>query len=396
MIWENATIEQTCDILDKLRKPITKSKRVAGPYPYYGATGVLDHVEGYLFNEPLVLVGEDGAKWGVGDKTAFPIEGKTWVNNHAHVLRPKRNMLIDKWLLYYIEATDLSPFITGLTVPKLNQQKLKTISFPLPSLPEQKRIVAILDEAFAGIDKAIGNTEKNLAFARELFESYLNTIFTRKGEGWDSDELVNLVKDDCSLSYGIVQPGQEYTGGLPVVRPTDLGKRVITTEGLKLIDPLKAQSYQRTTLHGNDLLLCVRGSTGDVSFAANELKGANVTRGIVPIRFDDKKILQEFGYYAFIAKPVRDQIEAGTYGAALMQINIRDVKKIKFNYPSLNEQKVFLEKLRQGQLWSEKLSLVYKQKLTSLNELKQSLLQKAFSGELTAETADEVQTEAVA
>ena len=294
MIWENATIEQTCDILDKLRKPITKSKRVAGPYPYYGATGVLDHVEGYLFNEPLVLVGEDGAKWGVGDKTAFPIEGKTWVNNHAHVLRPKRNMLIDKWLLYYIEATDLSPFITGLTVPKLNQQKLKTISFPLPSLPEQKRIVAILDEAFAGIDKAIGNTEKNLAFARELFESYLNTIFTRKGEGWDSDELVNLVKDDCSLSYGIVQPGQEYTGGLPVVRPTDLGKRVITTEGLKLIDPLKAQSYQRTTLHGNDLLLCVRGSTGDVSFAANELKGANVTRGIVPIRFDDKKILQEF------------------------------------------------------------------------------------------------------
>tara|TARA_Y100000034_G_scaffold108513_2_gene138928 strand:+ start:1596 stop:2786 length:1191 start_codon:yes stop_codon:yes gene_type:complete len=396
VIWENATIEQTCDILDKLRKPITKSKRVAGPYPYYGATGVLDHVEGYLFNEPLVLVGEDGAKWGVGDKTAFPIEGKTWVNNHAHVLRPKRNMLIDKWLLYYIEATDLSPFITGLTVPKLNQQKLKTISFPLPSLPEQKRIVAILDEAFAGIDKAIGNTEKNLAFARELFESYLNTIFTRKGEGWDSDELVNLVKDDCSLSYGIVQPGQEYTGGLPVVRPTDLGKRVITTEGLKLIDPLKAQSYQRTTLHGNDLLLCVRGSTGDVSFAANELKGANVTRGIVPIRFDDKKILQEFGYYAFIAKPVRDQIEAGTYGAALMQINIRDVKKIKFNYPSLNEQKVFLEKLRQGQLWSEKLSLVYKQKLTSLNELKQSLLQKAFSGELTAETADEVQTEAVA
>jgi type I restriction enzyme, S subunit len=213
-MWEKATIEDTCDILDKLRKPITKSKRIEGPYPYYGATGVLSYVEGYLFDEPLVLVGEDGAKWDVGDKTAFAIDGKVWVNNHAHVLRPKRDKLLDNWLIYFIEAIDLAPYITGLTVPKLNQAKLKTINFPLPPLDEQKRIVAILDEAFAGIDQAIANTKKNIQNAKELFESYLNNIFTQKGEGWSERKLVDV----CTLQRGFDLPKRlRIAGSYPLI-----------------------------------------------------------------------------------------------------------------------------------------------------------------------------------
>ncbi len=92
------------DILDRFRKPITKKDRNTGPYPYYGATGVLDHVSGYLFDEPLVLIGEDGAKWEAGANTAFVIEGKTWVNNHAHVVRPHRDCVLDDWLIYYLNG----------------------------------------------------------------------------------------------------------------------------------------------------------------------------------------------------------------------------------------------------------------------------------------------------
>lgn len=142
------------EILDSRRKPITKHDREPGPYPYYGATGVLDYVKDYLFDEPLVLVGEDGAKWGVGDKTAFAISGKTWVNNHAHVLRPKRDLLLDTYLIEMLNEMDLSPYITGVTVPKLNQEKLRSIEIPLPPLAVQQEIVAEIESYQKVIDGA--------------------------------------------------------------------------------------------------------------------------------------------------------------------------------------------------------------------------------------------------
>ncbi|HBN8607966.1 TPA: restriction endonuclease subunit S, partial [Pseudomonas aeruginosa] len=95
--WKTAALGDLCDILDSKRKPITKRDRKPGEYPYYGATGIQDFVEGFLFDEPLVLVGEDGAKWASGENTAFAIDGRCWVNNHAHVLRPNRSILNDNW-----------------------------------------------------------------------------------------------------------------------------------------------------------------------------------------------------------------------------------------------------------------------------------------------------------
>ena len=143
--YPHVELGEVVDILDSLRRPITKSDRKPGPYPYYGATGVLDHVEGFLFDEPLVLVGEDGAKWGAGENSAFPVEGKVWVNNHAHVLRPKRDRLLDRFLIEILNEADLMPFITGVTVPKLNQEKLRSIQIPLPPLEVQKEIVAEIE-----------------------------------------------------------------------------------------------------------------------------------------------------------------------------------------------------------------------------------------------------------
>src|SRR5690606_28563823 len=135
------------------------------------------YVDNFLFDEKLVLIGEDGAKWASGDNTAFIAEGKYWVNNHAHVIRPHRNLLLDEWLIFFLNFSDLTPFISGMTVPKLNQEKMRSIPIPLPPLPEQQRIVSILDEAFAAIAKAKANAEQNLKNAKELFESYLKGAF---------------------------------------------------------------------------------------------------------------------------------------------------------------------------------------------------------------------------
>lgn len=295
-----------------------------------------------------------------------------------------RDGLEHKYLYYFLLCSVelLNELGTGATFKELSAGKLKSVVIPVPSVEEQQRIVAILDKAFAGIAIATANAEKNLQNARELFESTLQSVFAEKGEGWVTRKLEDIVDETCSLSYGIVQPGVDVNGGLPVVRPTDLTNKVIHLDGLKRIEPELATSYSRTTLQGSDLLLCVRGSTGTVSIAAKELTGANVTRGIVPIRFEPTVMSNEFGYYQLISKFVQDQIKAGTYGAALMQINIRDLRKVEVKVPPIDVQKELTKKLDRLTEDVDRLESTYINKLDALVELKQTILQKAFAGEL--------------
>jgi restriction endonuclease S subunit len=126
--------------------------------------------------------------------------------------------------------------------------------------------------------------------------------------------------------------------------------------------------------------------TVDHDNALDELKGANVTRGIVPIRFEQSIVVQAFGYYMLISKMTQDQIKEKTYGTALMQINIRDLKNILLSFPEQEEQQILVEKLDQVEKETQRLETIYRQKIAALNELKQSILQKAFTGELTADT----------
>lgn len=159
--YEIVELSDVVEILDNLRRPITQNERKPGQYPYYGATGIVDYVQDYLFDERLVLVGEDGAKWGFGEKTAFIAEGKYWVNNHAHVLRPIPDKLLHRYLVEVLNEMDLSSYITGVTVPKLNQAKLRSIQIPLPPLEIQKEIVSEIE----GWQKIIDG-------ARQVVENY--------------------------------------------------------------------------------------------------------------------------------------------------------------------------------------------------------------------------------
>ena len=138
--WEKVRLGDVCEVLDSQRVPITKSQREPGNIPYYGATGVLDYVKDYIFDETLVLLGADGAKWGQGERSAYEISGKSWVNNHAHVLRLKPDLIVNACLVHFLNYSDLTTYVTGITVPKLNQQRMRSIIIPLPPLFEQRLI----------------------------------------------------------------------------------------------------------------------------------------------------------------------------------------------------------------------------------------------------------------
>lgn len=133
-------------ILDYMRKPIKKARRVKGQYPYYGATGEVDWINDYIFDEKLVLIGEDGAKWGGYEETAYIIEGKSWVNNHAHVIRPATNELICEYLVAIFNRLDFSYLKTRPNGGKLLKSDMLNIKFPLPPITIQKKIIEKMKE----------------------------------------------------------------------------------------------------------------------------------------------------------------------------------------------------------------------------------------------------------
>ncbi|MBT4726154.1 MAG: restriction endonuclease subunit S [Planctomycetaceae bacterium] len=409
--WETETLEELCDFRNGLWK---------GKKPPYVDVGIIRNTnftrEGFLndseiafhpvevkqyekrkleFGDIILEKSGGGPKQPVGRVIPFEMtEGEFSFSNFTSVIRIKNKAALHYQYLhrllyhYYISGVTESMQRRSTGIRNLDFKTYKQLPIPLPPLAEQKRIVSILDEAFGAIAKAKENAERNLANAKELFESYLNRVFTEKGEGWQEKTLLELVTEDCPISYGIVQPGGDVVDGLPVVRPVDFSKPVVDLDGVKQIDPMKAEAYQRTVLQGGELLLCVRGTTGKIATASSVLKGANVTRGIVPIRFNTQVLLNAFGLLAMKSQVVQKQIRDHTTGTALKQINIRELRKITLPYPPLSQQAVISKMLDSIFEGSSELERFSQQKLADLDELKQSILQKAFTGQLTSKSPE--------
>ena len=191
-------------------------------------------------------------------------------------------------------------------------------------------------------------------------------------------KLSEIVDDSCSLSYGIVQPGDEVSDGLPIVRPVDLKSKWIGKRKLKRIAKERAESYQRTKLSGGEVLLCVRGGTGTVSLASDELIGANVTRGIIPIRFSDI-INNEYGYYALQSESAQKQIAAKTYGATLQQINVKDVKNLIIDVPKVAEQLQAVTDIVEADGYLNDLQSIALRQLENTKQLKLAILAQELS-----------------
>ena len=366
--WEFKTLNQIAENLDFKRIPITKSDRNSGEYPYYGASGVVDFVADYIFDCDALLISEDGANLlARSTPIAFPVSGKYWVNNHAHILKFD-SLTTQRFIELYFDSISLEPYITGAAQPKLNQSALNSIPIPVPPIQEQQRIVAILDEAFEQIAIARANTEKNLQNARALFESHLQSAFGQRGNGWIRQKLGEVVTLD-KIQHKPSKP-------LPYVGMEDIESN--TGNFLGRHEPKKVKS---STFYFNDTHVIygrLRPYLNKVMLPDFE---GHCSTEVFPLK-PCHKIDRKFLFFWLALNSTKELINATCTGARMPRANMNDVLEFDFYYPELASQKKLVLILEALSLETQCLESLYQRKLTALDELKKSLLHKAFAGEL--------------
>ena len=176
--WETKTIGEIAENLDYKRIPVTKKDRSVGIYPYYGASGIVDYVSDYLFDEELLLVSEDGANLlARSTPIAFSVSGKIWVNNHAHILR-FQNIELQRFVEYFFASLDISEYVTGAAQPKFNQKALNNIKVTYPStIEEQGSVVSRLDALSANCKALQANYERTIALCDDMKQALLRKAF---------------------------------------------------------------------------------------------------------------------------------------------------------------------------------------------------------------------------
>ena len=171
--WEQRKLDDVVEFLDTMRKPLEGAKRISGPYPYYGASGIVDYVDGYLFDEELILLSEDGAN--ITDRNypvCFLASGKYWVNNHAHVLRTKQGNE-NNFICNSLERKDYTQYNTGMAMPKLNKETCKKIPILCPGFEEQKKI----GDYFRSLDNLITLHQQKCDELRNIKKFMLQNMF---------------------------------------------------------------------------------------------------------------------------------------------------------------------------------------------------------------------------
>ena len=185
--WVEKKLGNLCVVLDSQRKPVAKINRKKGIFPYYGANGLLDYVDDYIFEGKYVLLGEDGANWDSNASSSYIVDGKIWVNNHAHVIKVN-NLLNDEYLVYYLNYKDLNKYISGAIIKKLTQSSLKEINIEYPDLSFQEKIVSELDK----ISEMISKYDEQLKELDKLSQSIFYEMFgdpVENEKGWEVKKL---------------------------------------------------------------------------------------------------------------------------------------------------------------------------------------------------------------
>lgn len=297
------------------------------------------------------------------------------------VIIPNRDILDLYYLKYVVSNLDFK--FSGTSIPQLTVPMIKLYEIPLPPLPEQQRIVSILDEAFVAIAKAKANAEQNLKNAKELFESYLQSIFENKGEGWEEKSIGEL----CYLMTGGTPRSSKLefyqNGKIRWLVSGDVNiEEIIDCEGR--ITELGFESSNTKYLPVNSVIIALNGQGKTRGTVAMLRIKATCNQSLVSIYPKDiKKLLPEYIFYNLKVRYQEIRKITGDGGNDRRGLNMPLIRNIKIHFPkSINQQKNYVEKFISLLAKTKKLESIYQQKINDFEELKKSILQKAFAGEL--------------
>lgn len=319
------------------------------------------------------------------------------VNQHVSIIRPKADYVDSHFLAYLLASKQYKDALlhtgekAGSTRQALTKAQLENFEVTIPKLPEQKRVVAIVDEAFEGIDRAIANTEKNLTNARELFESYLNSVLSGKGKQWKETTLGK----EIDLLTGFAFKSSGYTDSdksIRLLRGDNIIPGSLRWEGVKKWPESEVNEYLPYQLQEGDVVLAM-----DRPWIKAGLRRAQISKDDLPcllvqrtacLRGGDN-LENRFLLYLISGRSFTQHVLGSQTGLSVPHISGKQIQDFKFNKPPLKDQYSILDSLDELRLETQRLEAIYQRKLAALNELKQSILQKAFTGELTADTTNQ-------
>ena len=416
--WACTTLASCTEILDSQRVPINakeRKTRISGKleselYPYYGATGQVGWIDDYLFDEELVLLGEDGAPFFDFSKdTAYLIKGKSWVNNHAHVLRAKIELMSNQLLCHYLNIFDYHGYLTGTTRLKLNQSAMRKILVPLPPLAEQHRIVAKLEVLFTQLDTAVDSLKKAQGqlqrYRRSILEAAFKGGLTREQRnrreekaGKDIEEYVDAVwierkaaainKRTSPKHWEVIQLKEAVNLRREKVQPKDSSEN-LNFVGLKHIDSgvsiLKrwgdASEVKSTKSRfcPNDVLYGKLRAYLDKAVIAEM---AGICSADILVFTANSKMIPRFLVYLLHSQTFRNYAIATSSGITLPRTSWNALGEFTFALPPLAEQEQIVSELERCFSIADGVEATIGFELVRAEHLRQSILKQAFSGKL--------------
>lgn len=405
------------DVCEKASSNVSQNQleKENGSYPIYGASGFIKNVSFFHRDKDYISIVKDGA--GIGRITL--LKAYSSVIGTLQYLIPKENIDI-RFLYYFLSGVDFGKYKNGSTIPHIYFKDYAENPILIPSLSEQQQIVALLDDLLATINQVKENLERNLQNARELFESYLQAVFANKGrlsergfmglndsydlkssnqgnhtnqkkhsadngEDWEEKPLGEIT---TKIGSGATPRGgnESYKEeGISLIRSMNVHDRFFKEKNLAFIDEIQAKDLSNVTIQKNDVLVNITGaSVARCCTIPEEYLPARVNQHVSIIRPKKEVINHIFLSYLLTSKFYKDQLLfTGEQGSTRQAITKVQLENFIIQFPkSLSEQQTIVNKLDSLSAETKRLEAIYQQKINDLEELKKSILQKAFCGEL--------------